>query len=238
MDTIFARHTNVALAFSGGRDSLACLHLLRPYWGRLTVYWLNPGNPFPETVALMADVRRMVPRFKEIPGRQPEIIARDGWPSDVVPQRYTSDGNTVFGPTPFKVQTRLQCCIRSLMMPAYTAMLADDVTCCIRGKREEEADKTGIQSGYVSEHGMELIFPIYDWTAADVSAYLKAQGVSEPESYRYAKHSLDCMDCTAWWGEGLPQYLHAQHPAAFTEYVRRIGLIKRAVADQLSECEV
>lgn len=238
MEDIFARHKNVALSFSGGKDSLACLYLLRPWWDRLTVYWMNPGNPFPETVALMERVRTMVPHFKEVAGRQREIIALDGWPSDVVPHRYTSDGNAIFGATEFKVQSRLQCCIRSLMLPTYQAMLADGVTCCIRGKRHDEADKTGLTSGFVTEHGMELVFPIYEWGAEQVLAYLAEQGVELPKFYQHAKHSLDCMDCTAWWGEGLSRYLAAEHPVAFFEYERRVTLIKQAVADQLAECEV
>jgi phosphoadenosine phosphosulfate reductase len=199
---------------------------------------MNPGNPFPETVALMDRIRAMVPNFKEVKGRQREVIAADGWPSDVVPHRYTTDGNMILGATPFKVQARLQCCIRSLMLPMYEAMVADGVTCCIRGKRKDEADKTGVESGYVTEHGMELVFPLLTWTEEDVRFYLERKGVELPPSYAYAKHSLDCMDCTAWWGEGLSRYLEAAHPEAFAEYRRRVILIKQAVAEQMAECEV
>ena len=237
MDEIFSRHRHVALSFSGGKDSLALLHLMRPYWDRLTVYWLNPGNPFPETVELMQQVRAMVPHFKEIAGRQREVIAADGWPSDVVPQGHTSDGNTVFGATPFKVQSRLSCCFRALMWPAFEAMRADGVDCILRGKREDEADKTGIESGYVAD-GIELVFPLMRWTAQDVMNYLHAVGVPMPKFYEHAGHSLDCMDCTAWWGEGLSRYLKHEHPVQFVEYQRRVGLIKSAVAEQLSKCEV
>lgn len=229
---------NVALALSGGKDSLAVLHLLRPFWGRLTVYWTNPGNPFPETLAQMAEIRKLVPHFKEVAGHQHEIIERDGWPSDVVPQAYTTDGNLVFGRTPFKVQPRLACCYRSLMAPMYEAMLADGITCCIRGKRREEKDRTGLEDGYVSKEGMRLSFPILEWTEGQVLGFLEAAGVELPEFYAYAKHSLDCMDCTAWWGEGLSRFLEAKHPAAFNEYRRRVFLIKQAVADQMAECEV
>lgn len=238
MNDLFSRHERVALSLSGGKDSLACLYLFEPWWDKLTVYWMNPGNPFPETVALMDKIRKLVPHFKEVRGLQPEIIAMDGWPSDVVPHRYTSDGNAIFGQTPFKVQSRLQCCIRALMVPTYRAMVADGVTCCIRGKRREEADKTGLETGYITEDGMELVFPIYDWTLDEVMSYLDRRGVELPAFYQHAKHSLDCMDCTAWWGEGLSKYLKAKHPAAFDEYARRLFLIKQAVAEQMAECEV
>jgi len=235
---LFRSGRRVALSLSGGKDSLTCLSLFTAWWPNLTVYWMNPGNPFPETVDLMARIRLIVPSFKEVPGRQREVIAADGWPSDVVPQWYTTDGNAVFGATPFKVQSRLQCCLRALMIPAYQAMVDDGIDCCIRGKRDDEADKTGLKTGYVSEHGIELVFPLLEWTDTDVRQYLERKNIALPLSYEYARHSLDCMDCTAWWGEGLSRYLEAAHPEAFTEYRRRVILIKQAVADQLAECEV
>lgn len=236
---IFDRHQKVALSFSGGKDSLACLYLMRPWWDRLTVYWLNPGNPFPETVVLMDQIRKQVPHFKEVRGQQPEIIAQDGWPSDVVPIRYTTQGNAECGPTEFKVQERLQCCIRSRMLPLYRAMVADGVTCCIRGKRFDDDDQTGVESGHVTEDGMELVFPIYDWTTEDVFSFLDSHGIERPPFYEQSTTFQECMDCTAFWGDGLSRYLAAKHPVAFKEYKRRLLLIKQAVAEQLNapDCE-
>lgn len=43
MKHIIDRHERVVLFFSGGKDSLTCLLLLRPYWDRLTVCWINTG---------------------------------------------------------------------------------------------------------------------------------------------------------------------------------------------------
>ncbi len=239
MDTgIFDRHERIALQFSGGRDSLAVLYLCREWWDRLTVYWLNPGNPFPETVELMEKVRVMVPSFAEVKGKQKEIVAADGWPSDVVPQAHTTDGNIVFGATPFKVQSRLSCCVRAMMQPMHERMKADGVTCVIRGKRFEEKDKTGVETGFICASGIEYVFPIYEWTASDVTEFLSKEGVAIPESYQKAFHSLDCMDCTAWWGEGLSLFLEEKYPFHYAEYLRRVTLIKRAVMLQMDDCEV
>ena len=233
---LFARHKKVALYFGGGKDSLACLYLLRPHWDRLHVYWCNPGNPFPETIEQMQRIRKLVPLFKEVRGNQPEIIAQDGWPSDVVPERYTTDGNIAFGPTPFKVQHRLYCCYRAFWMPMFETLLADGMTCLIRSRRHGETDKTEYGSGTITPQGQEIVFPIFNWTADDVYRYLQAEGVELPPFYRYSDHSIDCMDCTGYWGEGHGKYLAAQHPKAFIDYHRRITLIKRAVAEQMDIC--
>lgn len=235
--SIFGRHQNVAFQLSGGKDSVALLHMLRPWWDRVTVFWLNPGNPFPETVDYIRMITSDVQNFVEINGRQPEIIAMDGWPSDVVPHEYTTDGHIVFGEKPFKVQSRLSCCYRSLMAPMHDEMIRRGMTCIIRGKRSEEADKSPTRSGDVVG-GVELVYPLWDMASDDIFAYLKAEGIRLPPYYKHASHSLDCMDCTAWWGEGLSRYLEAEHPAQFSEYKRRVFLIKQAISEQMAQCEV
>lgn len=234
---LFGRHEQVALQLSGGKDSLTLLHAMKPWWDRLTVYWTNPGNPFPETVVLMEAIRASVPNFKEVTGRQREIVAADGWPSDVVPVRWTTAGQFVFGEQPFKVQGRLDCCWRSLMEPMHQAMFDDGITCILRGKRLEEADKSPSRSGDVID-GIELVYPLWNWAGSQVVDYMEAHDIPLPASYLHAGHSLDCMDCTAWNGEGISRYLKAAHPEQFTEYVRRIGLIKSAIVSELDQFEV
>lgn len=226
------RHERIALQFGGGKDSLAVLFLLRPWWDRLCVYWLNTGDAYPETVALMARIRGLVPNFKEVAGKQPEVIASDGWPADVVPHLQTTDGNVIFGATPFKVQSRLRCCWRSLMLPMFEAMKHDDITLVIRGKRNDEADRTGVKSGDVSD-GIEVLFPIIDWTEDEVFAYLADNHIDLPESYAHANSSLDCMSCTAWLEHKNGDYLKAAYPERYIEHTRRLGLIREAITEQM-----
>ncbi len=63
-----ADHHRVVLQFSGGKDSLACLHLLCPFWDRLTVMWSHRGDPYPEVQALVDEIRPLVHEVVEIPG--------------------------------------------------------------------------------------------------------------------------------------------------------------------------
>jgi phosphoadenosine phosphosulfate reductase len=124
------------------------------------------------------------------------------------------------------------------MQPLYEAMRANGVTCIIRGKRHDEADKTPVSSGFVSPDGIEIETPIFNWTKADVLDYLRDNNIPLPSFYEHAGHSLDCMDCTAWWGEGLSKFLAAKYPAEHGQYVQRIQLIKSAVSAEMSNCEV
>ena len=116
MDDIISRHKRIALQFSGGRDSIACLYLMRPYWDRLTVYWCDTGAPYPETVSLVAKVRDMVPNFAVIRGEQPNVIAEYGIPSDILPASSPPMGILGAG-AGVPMQDRYTCCLRSIMLP-------------------------------------------------------------------------------------------------------------------------
>jgi len=217
------RHKNIALHVSGGKDSLSVLHSLKPWWNRLKVYWLNTGDPVPATEEMMKGIKNLVPEFIEVKGNQPEVIRMYGWPSDVVPQSHTILGNQILGKTSFMVQERLHCCFNSIMLPMHQRMIQDGVTLVIRGKRGDDADKTGVKSGQVEEY--EVLFPIIDWTEKDVYIYLDKNAIELPEYYEYVSDSLDCKTCTAWSEHGANRYLKESLPEAYAEKSRRQKLI-------------
>lgn len=239
MDEIIARHQKVAFQFSGGKDSLACLYLLRPYWDRLTVYYLNSGDAFPETLALVQKVRALVPNFVEIPGRVAEVTQDCGIPTDIVP--YTAT------PTAMRMQMgkvpmidRFLCCALSIMAPLHERMLADGVTLVIRGQKDADRYRSPLRSGYVDD--VELLFPIEGWTDDQVFAFLAEQGVEIPRFYREGLQTTpDCMRCSAWWDDRRGDYLRRYHQEAYGEYRGRLELIeaelKRCVGPLFNELD-
>jgi len=60
------RHGRGALHFSGGKDSLALVYLLRPSWERLTLYHVDTGDLLPEVREIVDMVEGMVPDFRRI----------------------------------------------------------------------------------------------------------------------------------------------------------------------------
>lgn len=226
------RHDRIGLQLSGGKDSLTCLYLLRPFWDRITVYWLNTGAAFPETVDVMDIVRAEVPRFIEIDGKQPQIIQQFGIPSDIVPVSHTHDGLAVSGKQGPLIQDRYSCCIRVIMWPMAQRMIEDGITLVIRGQRADDVLKAPIRSGHI-ENGIEYLFPIEDWTADDVLGYLRAERLPLPRFYSMLKSAPDCMTCSGWWEEGAAKYLKAHHPDAHREVQARLDIINEAVSNHI-----
>jgi phosphoadenosine phosphosulfate reductase len=228
LDAIIGRHDRIALQFSGGRDSLAVLHLMQPYWDRLTVYWCNTGDAYPETRELMAQVRAMVPHFVEIAGDQPGVVAQFGIPSDVVPATHAEMGRSMAGGANTLIQDRYHCCARTMMLPTHARMVADGITLIIRGQRADDAIKATTRSGQIVD-GFELLFPIEDWDAARVDAFLSACKVDMPPFYATMSSMPDCMTCSAFWETGQGAYRAAHQPQAHAVVLGRMDAINDAM---------
>lgn len=228
------QHERIALQVSGGRDSLACLHLLHEagVLDRIVVYWLNTGAAFPETLEIMKHVRSLSANFVEIPGYQPETVAHYGMPTDILPRTSTPIG-IVTGRSQVRLQDTYSCCARVIMEPMHNQMIADDVTLIIRGQRGDDAHRSPLDSGAI-EQGIQFLFPIQDWDADQVNEYLSMCGAPLHPSYEYMDCMPDCMTCTGWWEDGRAKFMQVLHPDAYTEYRSRMDVIQREIAPHIT----
>lgn len=233
---VIRRHERIALQFSAGKDSLACLYLLRPHWDRLTVYWLDNGDTFPEARQVVAQVRALVPRFETIQSDVRAVHAMYGIPSDIVPASATPLGRMVGGASP-AIQDRFSCCFQTIMRPLHERMLADGITLIIRGQRGDDALKAPIRSGTV-DAGIEYLFPVEDWSARQVLAYLREQDAPLPRFYEMLDSAPDCMACSAYWEYGAAAYLKRYHHDAYQEVQRRLNTISEAIAPSIASFNV
>ena len=223
-------HRKIALQVSGGRDSLAVFYLLREHelLDRVTVYWVNTGDALPETLMLMHTIRNLSPHFIEIDGKQPDVIARFGMPTDLLPRSCTPLG-VASGQSDTLMQDSYSCCARVVMEPMHRRMIEDGVTLIIRGQRKTDSHKAPLQSGDV-ELGIQYLFPVEEWTDKEVDTYLQKQGAPIHPCYAHMDSMPDCKNCSGWWNEKRAAYLAAHHPEAHQLYQSRLDLI-RSLAD-------
>lgn len=228
-DDVMDAHSKVALHFSGGRDSLALLLAMRPYWDRVTVYYTNSGDAYPETQALVDAVKSVVPHFVQIEGRVKQVHEEMGWPSDVMQPGagFAFAKEDIDGYVP--LIDRHNCCFHSIMKPMHERMQADGITLLLRGQRDEDTTKSHVKSGDVIE-GLQLLFPIAHWSTDQVEQYIASQGVPLPPYYAAGLTSApDCMRCTAWLEHGAHKYLMKNHTEVASEVNARLKKIRVVV---------
>jgi phosphoadenosine phosphosulfate reductase len=225
MQEFLNRHNKVALMFSGGKDSIACLHLLKEYLDKILVVWVNTGASFSEIEIYMEKVRSEVPNFLEIKTNQPESIKANGYPVDVVPVNYTGLGQSVTSHKELKLRSYFECCNENFWSPCDAEMRKIGVTGIIRGQRNEEGHRAPIKSGHI-ENGIEYYLPIETWSKTDVIEYLRSKDVVIDERLSMNHSSLDCWNCTAYMADSADRfkYIQKHHPS---KYEHIVGIVKK-----------
>ena len=232
-----------ALHFSGGKDSLACLYLLRPYVkSGLPVYWLHTGDTIPETLEVVEQVQGWIQDFRVI---QSDVLGwkeRHGIPSDVTTAQSSWIGGQ-YGMTDTKLAGRFDCCWSNLMLPMHERMVQDGVELVIRGTKLADTGKlpaTGAGDPY------EVALPLVDWSHAQVFSYLEAVGAPRSRVYDTFKSisAPECLHCSAWWDDGKAAYLKQLHPGKVGQYAANLQTIRAELArrvqeldSELKECE-
>ncbi len=197
IEEFFARHDRVMLQFSAGKDSAAVLWLLQPWWDKLSVVWANPGNPYPETLEYMEQISKRVPRFYSVLGNQPNDIAVNGWPSDIIPITMSSFAPFMGVSSPLRLRPFYDCCAANMWGPLANEVKQGNYTGVIRGQKLVDCLKNPMPSGTVVD-GVEYFYPINDWTDVQVMEFLQGNNALPASYARGLKSSLDCMNCTAY----------------------------------------
>ncbi len=217
-----------ALQFSGGKDSLALLHLFKPYLHLLTVYYTNAGDAFPETLTSVEWAKTIAPNFVEIEGRRQLVEKHFGWATDLVTAGSTDIGHSAGDQDP-KLIDRYSCCFESMMRPMFERMMADGIEVIVRGQKNDDKHKGPARSGDVAGPIL-LLYPLEDWSDEVVFDYLNTHSIPLPRFYQGGMNSGgDCLTCTGWLEHNQMQYLRKHHPEAAKVVLYRINKIKKAV---------
>lgn len=234
MNEFLNRHEKIALMFSGGRDSIACLELYRAYLDKITVVWVNTGANFPEIEEYMDQLN--VPNFVEVRTNQPLSIELNGHPVDVLPVNYSSIGQAVTSHKNIKLRTYFDCCAENQWIPAHLKIEELGITCVIRGQRQAESHKNPIKSGEVLD-GVEYVFPILNWSDQDVLEYLKSKNIEITERLSMSHSSLDCWNCTAYVADSKErfEYIKKHYPQEHEKVVNLLKKIDNVVTAELNK---
>lgn len=226
------RHERVALSFSGGKDSLAVVYALRPHLDRVTLYHLDTGDLLPEIREIVAHVRSFAPNFVHIQGNVDAWMSKNGLPTDLLPYSAHDVGRAA-GQANVRLTSRYSCCGANLWVPMWERLKADGITLLIRGTKTADLKRMPAKTGETHD-GIELWYPINDWSHDDVFAYLREVGAPHNRIYDTMTNAPECARCSAWWGEGRAAYLRKHHPALFTEYTARLRTVTGEIMESVN----
>lgn len=224
----------LGLAFSGGKDSWACLWLNRERLADITVFWVDTGFNFPELLATIERARAMCPNFVQVPSDRRGQNERNGLPADVVPIQWTRIGQSMSGAKPVTIQPYLSCHFENIALPLHQAALSHGITHLIRGQRNEDAHKSPARDGAVVEGGITYLQPIEDWTSEQVLQFV-AEHMVLPDHFDLKHTSMDCYDCTAFAAETADRvaFTRQRHHELFAQYRARKDQINAALKEAM-----
>ena len=215
-----------ALAFSGGKDSMACLHLLHDTLD--CAIYVDTGYSYPETRDLVDYAAKMVPMHVVHADRRGQN-ALEGIPADVVPVDWTRIGQAVSGAKAITIQSYLDCCLQNIALPLLMKAQALGVTELVYGQRNSETHRATARDGDVV-CGITRMHPIEDWSETRVLMFL-AERMDVPAHYAIKHSSLDCFDCTAYRKESSDrvEWMQTKHPQLYAAYRDRAALLDVAL---------
>lgn len=226
---------NVALAFSGGKDSWACLWLNSDFLNDITVVWVNTGKNYPELLESVALAKSICPNFVEVKSNKDLQNSLYGLPADVVPIRFTKFGQSQSGNKPITIQPYISCCYENIALPLMNFCKDNGITTLIRGQRLDEGHKSTATDGSIVD-GITFSQPIETWTSEEVIRFVEVH-MDIPDHFRFKHSSMDCYDCTAYKSEtsDVRGYAETTHPKLFAEYKLKDDAIKTVVLDSIKE---
>ncbi len=219
--SILDGHDNIVLQFSGGKDSLALLYVLKGHLHRLTVVHGDTADQLPEMQRLVATVEANVPRFVRVKSDAPAWIAKHGLPSDLVPIRCHPGAANFYREAGHPIVPITDCCAANRWQPMRAALMQLGPSLVIHGQRRNDLlDWDSAIGGSIVQapEGWRRWAPIAEWSDDDVMAYLRSVGAPILPWYSHKPHAPECATCPASWGEGRGAYLREHHPDLADRY--------------------
>ena len=221
---IFDRHQHVFLSFSGGKDSLALLHLCEPWRDRLVLLWSNPGYPAAHMAAFVRGHGKSC-RLVEVSPERDMLADWDehGTPADVVAIEHLEGLDRR---TP-RVRPWPLCCATNRAGPLATYLARFGEPCAfLNGQRQSDRGTTPERMAEIMPAHVTTVMPIWTWSGTDVLDYIEAHGIQLPPHHDVFPSSFECAICPADIKPGRLRVLDQldPHASAFVRSTARITI--------------
>lgn len=169
----------IACTFTGGKDSLVALHMLKTVAGGSVpgkVLRLDTSVKFPEILAFIAELEMR-------------------WELDIVVAR----NDAVLNSPDFKITQDAAACCKALKVDALNqAIVAHGFQALITGVRADEQEQRRDEQHVSprSDPPHVRYNPVLDFTEADIWAYIKQHELPYCTLYDQGYRSIGCMPCT------------------------------------------
>lgn len=223
-------HSRAILQFSGGKDSTALLYQARPWLDRIEVVHVDTGAEFPHMAAHVRETcDRLGVKLTVLRSNSAEWVATHGLPADIVPVERAEVAPYIADTSP-RLVNYMSCCFENLMRPMHEYVEASGHTLILRGSKKADT-RVGVPSGFTF-NGIEYRSPLWDWSDAEVFAYLDGEGVELPDQYAAGVNDgLDCWFCPAHLkhhGEEKLTYIKRNHPSLWPVVSANIRIVADA----------
>lgn len=187
---------NPTIAFSGGKDSLVVLDLVRQIVPGITAVFENTGNEYPETVTFVRTIDNVIELHPDISFW--ECAKKYGLPQ--IKSQGKSHGN--------------QCCIKLKEQPFRKFAKSNNIDAVFTGLTAAESRNRMMmlsRMGPLYWNKREKIWkchPIANWTDKDVWQYIKLKQLKYNPIYDIGIPRCGCRFCTAYlsWKEVTALY--------------------------------
>ncbi|PJG84185.1 phosphoadenylyl-sulfate reductase [Caviibacterium pharyngocola] len=198
---IAAQHNNAKFASSLAVEDMVITDAIAKSGEKLTVFTLETGRLNPETLALIDAVKT----------RYPDLAFELYFPQAEAAQRYDQEkGRNAFYES---VELRRECCFIRKIEPLNRALAEADAW--FTGQRREQS-VTRTELAFHEQdggRGIDKYNPIFDWSEAEVWAYILKYQIPYNDLYKQGYPSIGCEPCTRpvkqdediragrWWWE-------------------------------------
>ena len=222
--------------FSGGKDSLAVLHIFKDHPDLECVCFGETGDMYPHIREFVQDTCKKFSVRLEIVKPKTDIKEyheKFGYPSDMTPVVRTPEATIIRGKKEQKVQSFIQCCGNMAWLPMQDRARGKTV---YRGIKKSDEHDTVRDVGYDEAHNIEYINPIWEWTDDDVFEYLKKNNIEMARHYKQVNVSMDCIHCTAFTHSpsavGRLRWTKENYPSYWPEIKRRFAVVNQAIIEE------